>query len=159
MIAGFALNVNKWDSIYVGRRKGKELVYVIKVDQGFDDDSAKQLRACLTLLIHKSQPILWNCAPSSVRRNGRWSRRSISTTTARLGRNCSPGFKARSASAPSWTFCASAVWGKWEGRREEITKAAACCWIPTDDLMTFRNRLPGTHVGWPRHRSANAFAD
>ena len=36
-----------------------------------------------------------------------------------------------------------AVWGKWEGRREEIAKAAACCWIPTDDLMTFLNRLPG----------------
>jgi hypothetical protein len=38
---------------------------------------------------------------------------------------------------------AGAVWGKWEGRREEIAKAAACCWIPTDDLMTFLNRLPG----------------
>jgi hypothetical protein len=36
-----------------------------------------------------------------------------------------------------------AVWGKWEGRREEVAKAAACCWIPTDDLMTFLNRLPG----------------
>lgn len=38
---------------------------------------------------------------------------------------------------------AGAVWGKWEGRREEIAKAAACCWIPIDDLMTFLNRLPG----------------
>lgn len=38
---------------------------------------------------------------------------------------------------------AGAVWGKWEGRREEIAKAAACCWIPTDDLMAFLNRLPG----------------
>jgi len=35
------------------------------------------------------------------------------------------------------------VWGKWEGRREEIAKAAACCWIPIGDLMIFLNHLPG----------------
>jgi hypothetical protein len=30
-----------------------------------------------------------------------------------------------------------------EGRREEFAKAASCCWIPTEDLLTFLNRLPG----------------
>jgi hypothetical protein len=38
---------------------------------------------------------------------------------------------------------ASSVWRKWDGQREAIAKAAACCWIPTDDLMAFLNRLPG----------------
>jgi bifunctional non-homologous end joining protein LigD len=32
-IAGFALDGNKWDGIYVGRRKGKELIYAGKVDR------------------------------------------------------------------------------------------------------------------------------
>ena len=35
-IAGFALDGNKWDGIYVGRRKGTDLVYAGKVDHGFD---------------------------------------------------------------------------------------------------------------------------
>jgi hypothetical protein len=35
------------------------------------------------------------------------------------------------------------VWSKWEGKREEFAKAASWCWIPTDDLLTFLNRLPG----------------
>jgi hypothetical protein len=30
-IAGFALDGKKWDGIYLGRRKGKELVYAGKV--------------------------------------------------------------------------------------------------------------------------------
>jgi hypothetical protein len=38
---------------------------------------------------------------------------------------------------------ASSVWGKWEGPREALAKAAAPCWIPTDDLQAFLNRLPG----------------
>jgi hypothetical protein len=38
---------------------------------------------------------------------------------------------------------ASSVWKKWEGSREEFAKAASCCWIPTDDLLTFLNGLPG----------------
>ncbi len=38
---------------------------------------------------------------------------------------------------------ASSVWRKWEGSREEFAKAASCCWIPTEDLLTFLNRLPG----------------
>ena len=38
---------------------------------------------------------------------------------------------------------ASSIWGKWEGPREELAKAAAPCWIPTEDLQAFLNRLPG----------------
>jgi hypothetical protein len=38
---------------------------------------------------------------------------------------------------------ASSVWGKWEGSREELAKAAGPCWIPTDDLVAFLNLLPG----------------
>ena len=34
-IAGFALDGKKFDGIYVGRRKGKDLVYAGKVDHGF----------------------------------------------------------------------------------------------------------------------------
>jgi bifunctional non-homologous end joining protein LigD len=43
-IAGFALKANKFDGIYVGRRKGKDLVYAGKVDHGFDSASAKDLQ-------------------------------------------------------------------------------------------------------------------
>jgi bifunctional non-homologous end joining protein LigD len=35
-IAGFALDEEKWDGIYVGRRNGDDLVYAGKVDHGFD---------------------------------------------------------------------------------------------------------------------------
>jgi bifunctional non-homologous end joining protein LigD len=55
-IAGFALDGNKWDGLYIGRQKGSELVYAGKVDHGFDTHSAKALRARLTPLIRKSQP-------------------------------------------------------------------------------------------------------
>jgi bifunctional non-homologous end joining protein LigD len=55
-IAGFALDGNKWDGLYIGRRKGAELIYAGKVDHGFDTESAKALRARLTPLIRKTQP-------------------------------------------------------------------------------------------------------
>jgi bifunctional non-homologous end joining protein LigD len=55
-IAGFALDGNKWDGLYTGRRKGADLVYAGKVDHGFDKESAKLLRARLTPLIRKTQP-------------------------------------------------------------------------------------------------------
>jgi bifunctional non-homologous end joining protein LigD len=55
-IAGFALKENKFDGIYVGRRKGKDLVYAGKVDLGFDKASAADLQARLKPLIRKSQP-------------------------------------------------------------------------------------------------------
>jgi bifunctional non-homologous end joining protein LigD len=55
-IAGFALDGNEWDGIYVGRRKGKDLVYAGKVDHGFDNASVANLRKRLTPLIRKTQP-------------------------------------------------------------------------------------------------------
>jgi bifunctional non-homologous end joining protein LigD len=55
-IAGFALDGNDWDGIYLGRRKGHDLVYAGKVDHGFDKTSAASLRRCLTPLIRPTQP-------------------------------------------------------------------------------------------------------
>jgi bifunctional non-homologous end joining protein LigD len=43
-IAGFALDGSKWDGIYLGRRKGKDLIYAGKVDHGFDTSSTADLR-------------------------------------------------------------------------------------------------------------------
>jgi bifunctional non-homologous end joining protein LigD len=55
-IAGFALDEGKWNGIYLGRRKGKELIYAGKVDHGFDKASAADLQRRLTPLIRKTQP-------------------------------------------------------------------------------------------------------
>jgi len=55
-IAGFALDGSKWDGIYVGRRKGNDLIYAGKVDHGFDKTTAAELRRKLTPLIRKTQP-------------------------------------------------------------------------------------------------------
>lgn len=55
-IAGFALDEGKWDGIYLGRRKGDDLVYAGKVDHGFDKVSAADLQRRLKPLIRKTQP-------------------------------------------------------------------------------------------------------
>jgi bifunctional non-homologous end joining protein LigD len=55
-IAGFALDGSKWDGLYLGRRKGSDLIYAGKVDHGFDKDNAKELKARLKPLIRKKQP-------------------------------------------------------------------------------------------------------
>ena len=55
-IAGFALDEGKWDGIYLGRRKGDDLVYAGKVDHGFDKVSAAELQKRLKPLIRKTQP-------------------------------------------------------------------------------------------------------
>jgi len=55
-IAGFALDGTKWDGIYLGRRKGNNLIYAGKVDHGFDKASAAELRRRLTPLIRRTQP-------------------------------------------------------------------------------------------------------
>ena len=47
---------NKFDGIYAGRRKGKDLVYAGKVDHGFDKSSTAELQARLQPLIRKTQP-------------------------------------------------------------------------------------------------------
>jgi len=43
-IAGFALDGNDWAGLYVGRRKGDDLIYAGKVDHGFDKQSSAELR-------------------------------------------------------------------------------------------------------------------
>jgi bifunctional non-homologous end joining protein LigD len=55
-IAGFALDEGKWDGIYLGRRKGADLVYAGKVDHGFDKITAADLQKRLRPLIRKTQP-------------------------------------------------------------------------------------------------------
>jgi len=55
-IAGFALDGKDWDGIYLGRRKGGDLVYAGKVDHGFDKASTAELRRRLTPLIRPTQP-------------------------------------------------------------------------------------------------------
>ena len=55
-IAGFALKENKFDGLYVGRLKGKKLIYAGKIDHGFDKAFAKDLQARLKPLIRKTQP-------------------------------------------------------------------------------------------------------
>jgi bifunctional non-homologous end joining protein LigD len=55
-IAGFALDGSDWDGIYLGRRKGDELIYAGKVDHGFDMISSGDLRKRLTPLIRRTQP-------------------------------------------------------------------------------------------------------
>jgi bifunctional non-homologous end joining protein LigD len=55
-IAGFALDGTKWDGLYVGRRKGDDLVYAGKVDHGFDKVSTADLQKRLKPLIRRTQP-------------------------------------------------------------------------------------------------------
>jgi bifunctional non-homologous end joining protein LigD len=55
-IAGFALDGNKWDGIYIGRERSGQLIYAGKVDHGFTPESEKDLRARLKPLIRKTQP-------------------------------------------------------------------------------------------------------
>jgi bifunctional non-homologous end joining protein LigD len=54
--AGYAIDKGKWDGIYVGRRKGADLIYAGKVDHGFDKASATDLQKRLKPLIRKTQP-------------------------------------------------------------------------------------------------------
>lgn len=55
-IAGFALDGNKWDGMYLARRKGNDLIYAGKVDHGFDKSSETELRKRLKPLVRKTQP-------------------------------------------------------------------------------------------------------
>ncbi|MDE5465968.1 hypothetical protein [Bradyrhizobium sp. CSS354] len=41
---------------------------------------------------------------------------------------------------------AGSVWSKWDAQREEVAKAAAPCWIPTEDLLASLNNLPGPQL-------------
>lgn len=55
-IAGFSLDGENWDGLYVGRFQGDDLVYAGKVDHGFDKTSTAELRKRLTPLIRREQP-------------------------------------------------------------------------------------------------------
>jgi bifunctional non-homologous end joining protein LigD len=52
----FTLDGTKWDGLYVGRRKGDDLVYAGKIDHGFDKLSAAKLQKRLKPLIRRTQP-------------------------------------------------------------------------------------------------------
>lgn len=41
---------------------------------------------------------------------------------------------------------ASSVWRKWDGVRDNVARAAACCWLPIEDLRAFLNELPGPEL-------------
>lgn len=41
---------------------------------------------------------------------------------------------------------ASSVWRKWDGVREDVAKAASCCWLPVEDFRAFLNELPGPEL-------------
>ena len=88
-IAGFAMDGNKWDGLYVGRRKGADLVYAGQVDLGFDRESAKLLRARLTLLIRKTQPIA-SVSPIAASGSSPSCSRRSSTEQVRGGQGASP---------------------------------------------------------------------
>nr|WP_228747778.1 non-homologous end-joining DNA ligase [Bradyrhizobium sp. BR 10289] len=55
-IAGFVLDEGKWDGMYLGRRKGDDLIYAGRVDHGFDKTSAAELQKKLKPLVRKTQP-------------------------------------------------------------------------------------------------------
>jgi bifunctional non-homologous end joining protein LigD len=65
-IAGFALKQNKFDGIFVGRRKGKDLVYAGNVDHGFDKSSTAELEARQRPLIRKNPALCQEIAHRGV---------------------------------------------------------------------------------------------
>jgi hypothetical protein len=86
-IAGFALDGSDWDGIYLGRRRGDDLVYAGKVDHGFDKKSAADLRKRLTPLIRKTQPYAKKIAHKAI-----WVEPELlaeSPPRARCGTRCS----------------------------------------------------------------------
>ena len=38
------------------------------------------------------------------------------------------------------------IWTKWNGKREDLAKAAAYCWIPVEELQAYLNQLPGPRL-------------
>jgi bifunctional non-homologous end joining protein LigD len=58
VIAGFALDGDKWDAIYVGRRKDEDLIYAGKGRSWHRQGSTANLQKRLTPLIRKTQPYI-----------------------------------------------------------------------------------------------------
>src|SRR3954453_3049297 len=80
-IAGFALDGNKLDGIFVGREKAGQLIYAGKVDHGFTPASEKELRAKLKPLIRKTQPYTLRRSP--IEASGSSRRCLLRSSTAR----------------------------------------------------------------------------
>jgi bifunctional non-homologous end joining protein LigD len=55
-IAGYALDGSKFNGLYLGRRKGDDLIYAGKVDHGFDPEAANDLQLRMKPLIRKTKP-------------------------------------------------------------------------------------------------------
>jgi bifunctional non-homologous end joining protein LigD len=55
-IAGYALDGSKFNGLYLGRRKGDDLIYAGKVDHGFDPEAARDLQSRMKPLIRNSRP-------------------------------------------------------------------------------------------------------
>src|ERR1700743_3593809 len=66
-IAGYALDGNKWDGIYVGRRKGDDLIYAGKGDHACDKPPAADLGKRLKPWIRKTQPYAKRIAHKGIR--------------------------------------------------------------------------------------------
>ena len=95
----FRLDGTKWDGLYVGRRKGDDLVYAGKVDHGFDKVSAADLQKRLKPLVRKTQPYskriahkgIWvepNCWPRSSTGRSRPKGKSGTRSSGACGRTC-----------------------------------------------------------------------
>jgi bifunctional non-homologous end joining protein LigD len=78
-IAGFAMKANRFDGIYIGRRRGDELIYAGKVDHDFTPDDANTLQDRLKPLIRKSQPYKKRIAHKGVWRI--WDDNGVGTLT------------------------------------------------------------------------------
>lgn len=66
-IAGVALDEGKWDGIYIGRRKGEDLVHAGKIDNGFDKVSTSDL------LKRLKPPVMRNTEAETEMTLMRWS--------------------------------------------------------------------------------------
>ena len=114
-IAGFALKENKFDGIYVGRRKGTDLIYAGKVDNGFDKASAAELQARLKPLIRKTQPYAKKIAHRGVWVEPSLLRNSLACRKAVKPSHCAPPgtnppVQWLTAFIPEWTFCPTWNW-------------------------------------------------
>lgn len=55
-IAGYALKDGRFNGLYLGRQKGKHLIYAGKVEHGFDDATVNDVRHRLQPLKQRTQP-------------------------------------------------------------------------------------------------------
>jgi ATP-dependent DNA ligase len=82
------------DGLYLGRRKGDDLIYAGNVDHGFDNDTAKDLQARLKPLIRNRNPTVSasHIAASGLNRHC-WPRSSTwpNPPRATCGTQCSRG--------------------------------------------------------------------